>query len=105
MVPSGLSARVPMQILKWTGIQSNDWFKAGNWSPLLVPSPGDTLIVQSGTPTVGENERVLGEQIILGGLSSGSAVTLVAENGATFEPDVVGTTIDNLSLTVTGTLL
>src|SRR5262245_11817348 len=99
MATSGLSARVPMNILTWTGATDNDWFKAGNWTPpTLVPSPGDTVIVQSGTPTVGENERVLGEQIILGGLSSGSAVTLVAENGAIFEPVVVGTTTDNLSL-------
>lgn len=34
----------------WTGVTSNDWFTAGNWSPGAVPTASDDATVNSNSP-------------------------------------------------------
>src|SRR5262245_44124326 len=112
MPTSGLSARALMATLIWKRGTIGDWFTATNWTPELQPAFGDTVIVQSGSPTVSASDQsVVGVQIILGtnalpvalgGSNNGSTVTLQAES-ATFEPLVVaGKIVNDLSLTVSG---
>src|SRR5262245_31016429 len=91
--PGNIGTRAPMATLIWKPGTIGDWFTAANWTPETQPAFGDTIIVQSGSPTVSATDQsVVGEQIILGGSSSGSTVTLHADSA----------TFNDLSLTVTG---
>jgi hypothetical protein len=70
-----------MATLIWKPDTIGDWFTAANWAPEARPAVGDTVIVQSGSPTVSTSDQsVVGEQIILGGSSNGSTVTLQADS-------------------------
>src|SRR5262245_33601942 len=95
-----------MATLTWTGASAPDnrWFVAGNWTPQVVPVPGDTLIVSSGTQQI-DGGTVIGEQIqIAFGNSSPASIPLQA-NGVAFKPEVdtnTGEVVYEQSLTVTG---
>jgi len=85
----------------WIAGRVGQWFDTANWTSGTVPSVGDTVIIPSGMPEI-DGQTIGGEQITLGGSSSSSIVTLVA-NSATFEPLVTpGPTVVEQSLTVTG---
>src|ERR1700730_9430833 len=85
----------------WNPGTVGDWFTPANWASGTVPQTGDAVIIASGMPEIVSN-TIVGEQITLGGSSSGSAVTLLASS-ATFEPLVVsGKTQTDQSLTVAG---
>jgi hypothetical protein len=85
----------------WIAGTVGQWFDANNWTSGTVPTTGDTVIIPSGMPEI-DGQTIGGEQITLGGSSSGSTVTLVA-NSATFEPLVTpGKAVVQQSLTVTG---
>lgn len=40
----GLEERIVLATDTWTGSVSSSWMTAGNWSPAVTPSPGDTLV-------------------------------------------------------------
>ena len=66
-----------------------------------VPQSGDAVIIESGTPEL-IDATIVAEQITLGSVNSGSAVTLLA-NSAVFEPLVIaGKAQANQTITVTG---
>jgi len=90
-----------MSTQTWIAGRVGQWFDTNNWTSGTVPTTGDTVIIPSGMPEI-DGQTIGGEQITLGGSSSGSTVTLEA-NSATFEPLVTpGPTVVQQSLTVTG---
>ena len=32
-------------VATWTGAVSNDWNNGANWSPAVVPGPGDAILI------------------------------------------------------------
>src|SRR4051794_18259465 len=78
-----------------------NWFVPTNWMSGTVPQSGDAVIIESGTPEL-IDATIVAEQITLGSVNSGSAVTLLA-NSAVFEPLVIaGKAQANQTITVTG---
>src|SRR5262245_3452984 len=97
------------QTLTWIGTSgtgSGSWFDSSNLNSSVVPTSGDTAIVNSGVPVV-SGGTVSGVDIVFGA-SSGGSVEIDAVS-ATFKPVTSGFTkagqpaiVDNLILTVTG---
>lgn len=54
-----LSAGVVFGQITWTGAVDNNWSTAGNWSPAVVPTSSDAVIINSGTPNVDVNSVCL----------------------------------------------
>jgi len=70
----------------WMAGTSGLWNVASNWTSDTVPTTGDTAVIGSGEAIVG-GLTIQGESIVLGGLASGTSVTLTA-SGATFEGSI-----------------
>ncbi len=64
----------------WNGSISNDWNTAGNWSPAVVPTSGDTVVIPNGVGIT--FQPVLFSNVTVAGLTidSGSTLTLSGFN-------------------------
>ncbi len=52
LAPTIITATSTSVVLTWTGAVSSTWNTAGNWSPAVVPTYADDVLIPSGTPNV-----------------------------------------------------
>ena len=87
-----------MSTLVWNQGIAGGWFVGTNWTPQGIPTTGDIVVIQSGTPSIPSGSApIVGEQIVLGGVGP---ATLIATN-ATFA-GTSGLPELNATLTVVG---
>src|ERR1700754_3338009 len=55
------------QTVTWTGVNSNNWFDAGNWAPAVVPTAADAVVIN----TISPNTTVINANAVAGGVSVG----------------------------------
>lgn len=87
-----------MSTFTWNQGISGGWFVGTNWTPQGIPTTGDIVVIQSGTPSIPSGSApIVGEQIVLGGVGP---ATLIATNatfaGTSGKPEL------NATLTVVG---
>ena len=58
--------------ITWTGGTSTDWNVSTNWSPVLVPAPGDTVII----PSAPANQPVFSTNVNVGNLTIQSSASV-----------------------------
>ena len=78
-------AGIQANLLTWTGTVSTDWSDPGNWSIPVVPGPGNSVVIQSGT--------VYEPQVVISGQS---CKDLIIKEGVTV------TLVQGIQLTVNG---
>ena len=76
---------IQANLLTWTGTVSTDWSEPGNWSTSIVPGPGNSVVIQSGT--------VYEPQLVTSGQS---CKDLIIKEGVTV------TLVQGIQLTVNG---
>ncbi len=76
--------------ITWAGGTSTDWNNVINWSPMVVPAAGDSVLIPGGTPF----EPTLTSSVNIGTLTVGSSATPATAASATL-------TLNGFNLTVT----
>ena len=76
----------------WTGAKSNDWFDAANWVTADgvtndYPQPGDTAIVDTGTPST---TAITGVAVALGATNGTGAIVTLDAARVNFETAITG---------------
>ena len=79
-----VAAAVPAsaQTANWTGVNSNDWFVAGNWAPAAVPTAADAVIINTVSPnTTLINANAVAGSVSVGGVFDPITQTVISGSG------------------------
>ena len=71
-------------VATWTGAVSNDWNNGANWSPAVVPGPGDAILIPA-APSGGRAPEILdGETVnVYGNITNDDVITLASTGDQT----------------------
>ncbi|NLB55575.1 MAG: hypothetical protein GX811_07395, partial [Lentisphaerae bacterium] len=69
-------------ITRWTGTQNTNFFNADNWSPAVVPGPGDRVIIDTAKPLI-SYVPISVLDLTIGGGSETPSVTINAQLNVT----------------------